>query len=150
MAVPYEIAATAIKGIIDSEFSAEGFTAIHDCLHEALGTRKTVIGISPLRIRKSPSNQLEQQTFIWIQFYDVWKKEISPDQQVNPFRITGFEHRLSTALEKAQATVPATNEVWFFMPESTEFPRDPTGNKTRFEMTVRCSGDSGALTETRL
>lgn len=149
MAVPYELAATAIKNIIDTEFSAEGFTALHDCIHEATGTRRTTIGISPLRRRKMPGNEMVAQTYIWIQFYDVWKKEIDPEQQVNPFRIAGFQHRLEAALERAQATIPSTNEVWYFMPETTEFPRDPTGNKTRFEMTVRCYGDSGALTETR-
>lgn len=150
MAVPYEVAATAIKGIIDTEFTAEGFTATHDCLHESLGFRRTMIGISPIRRLKHPNDQMIAHTMIFIQFYDVWKKEIDPEQQVNPFRVAGFQHRLEVALERAQATVAATDEVWYFLPESTEFPRDPTGNKTRFEMTVRCYGDSGALAETRL
>lgn len=144
----YETAATGIKAVIDAQFNAEGFTAIHDCLHESLGQRSTAIGISPIRKVKMPRNQSVEQTFIWIQFYWLWKREISPETLVNPFTIAEYAERLEVALEAAQATVAGTNAVWYYNVDSVEFPRDPTGNKSRFEMTVRAFGDTPGL-ETR-
>lgn len=144
----YEVAATGIKAILDTEFSPEGFKAKHDCLHESLGTRRVEVGISPIRIAQLPNNASVEATFILIQFYGMWKKEVDPEMQVNPFKITGYAARLARALEVQQAQDPASNEVWFFTVIGTDFPRDPSGNKSRFEMTVRAVGDAPGL-ETR-
>ncbi len=146
---PYEVAAVAIKTVIDTTFSTEGYAASHDCLHESLGSVRTEIGISPLRIVTQPNNQAVEHTMLLIQFYDYWDKRIDPTQQVDPFRIAGYQHRLASALETAQAIVPGTHAVWYFVVQGTEFPRDPTGNKTRFEMTVKAYGDNAALLESR-
>lgn len=144
----YEVAATGIKAIIDAVFAAEGFKAKHDDLHESLGHRRVEIGISPLRITPMAQNQSVDQTFIKIQFYGLYKREVDPELQVNPFKVAAYHDRLAVALETQQAFDPASNDVWYFQITNTEFPRDPTGNKTRFEMTVRAYGGSPGLGET--
>lgn len=149
MASQYETAALSIQQIIETEFATENFKAIHDHLHESMGQKRVSIGISPIRKTPMPRNQAVNQLFVKVQFYDIWKREINPETQVNPFRITGFEERLSNALERAQATVTGTNDVWYFRVQNSEFPHDPTGNKTRFEMTVTVFGDNAGLMESR-
>lgn len=144
----YEVAATGIKAIFDAEFAAEQFTAVHDCLHESLGQRRVEVGISPIRKVKMPNNQAAEQTFIWIQFYGLWKREIDPATAVNPFPIAEYAERLERALEAAQASQPGSDAVWYYQVDSVEFPRDPTGNRSRFEMTVRAFGDAPGV-ETR-
>ncbi len=144
----YEVAATGIKAIIDAVYDAEGFKAKHDDLHESLGYRRVEIGISPLRITPLPSNQSVDQTFIKIQFYGLYKREVDPELQINPFTVAAYHDRLATALETQQATDPDSNAVWYYQIVNTEFPRDPTGNKSRFEMTVRALGGSPGLGET--
>ncbi len=144
----YEVAATGIKAIFDQEFAAEGITAQHDCLHESLGRQRVSVGISPTRSTFAPNNAVVRHIYILIQFYDIWKQEISPETQVNPFKIASYAERLERALETAQASEPGSNEIWFYTVTNVDFPRDPTGNKTRFEMTIRAYGDAPGL-ETR-
>jgi hypothetical protein len=66
---------------------------------------------------------------------------------VNPFPITDMADRLRRAVESAAASVTGTPEVWYFKVDATEYPDDPTGNKTRFEMTVTAFGDNTGLTQ---
>lgn len=144
----YEVAATGIKAIFDTEFDAEGYKAKHDCLHESLGQWRVEVGISPVRITQQPGNASVKNTFILIQFYGMWKAQVDPELQVNPFKVAAIQERLERALEVQQAEDPASNEVWYFTVIGTDFPRDPSGNKTRFEMTVKAWGDAPGL-ETR-
>lgn len=141
----YEVAATGIKAICDAVFDAEGFKAKHDCLHESLGFKRVEIGISPSRITPLPTNASVDQTFILIQFYGLYKREVDPELQVNPFKVAAYHDRLAVALETQQAQDPTSNDVWYYQIINTEFPRDPTGNKSRFEMTVRALGGSPGL-----
>lgn len=142
----YAIVAAALKGIIEGEFAAEQFKAQHDKIHESLGTEYVAIGISPLRQLPQPGQRNVMETFVFVQFYDVWDKQIDPEQQVNPLRITGFADRFMRAVEAAQATV-GTNAVWYFDVDGINYPDDPTGNKTRFEATVRARGDNQSMIE---
>jgi hypothetical protein len=145
MASAYEITATALKAVIDGEFSTEGYTAVHDRLHESLGWKRTEIGISPESQAPMSGNASVMDTIVLIQFYDRWDKEVDPEQQVNPFRITGYADRLARAIETQQAGFAGSTEVWYFEPLSIAYPNDPTGNKTRFHMIVRAKGDNVAL-----
>lgn len=145
MADAYSIAAAAIKAVIDLEFQPEGFAAGHDKLHESLGTDGTAIGISPVRWLPNARNRNEQWTFIFVQFYDVWTKAIDPTQAVDPRRITTFADRFQAAVESQQATDTGSGDVWWFDVEEVNFPDDPTGNKTRFEATLRARGNNHAL-----
>lgn len=144
---PYAIAATAVKAIIDAEFEDEQYSAIHDDLHESLGTKRTEIGISPTRWAPMPRNANVRETFLQVQFYDRWDKQINPEQQVNPTRITGFAARFEEAVQRQQATDPGSGDVWNFDVLEIRFPRDPTGNKTRFEATIRARGNNHGLLE---
>jgi hypothetical protein len=146
---PYEVAATAIKVIIDAEFEPDGYTAIHDKLHEALGTRRTEIGIAPADEgwQRHPNNANVRETFIEVRFFDRWDKEIDPAQTVNPFRITNYAARFEEAVQRASANMPGTGDVWYFDVLSIGFPDDPTGNKTRFEAQIRVHGNNHGLIE---
>ena len=140
MPVPYHVAATALKTIIDAEFTDRSAAATHDKLHESLGYRRLEIGLSPIRRVLQPGNEIVAQQFILVQWYDLWDKEIDNEQTVNPFNIAEMAYRFETALESQSAT--ASNQVWFFKVPTIEFPDDPTGNKTRFEATVVAYGDA--------
>lgn len=144
----YKVAASGIKAVFDTTFAPEGVTAQHDCLHESLGHGRVVAGISPIRKGFLPNNQSVQYTDILIQFYDLWRKEVDPTLQVNPFKITSYAERLERALEAAVASAQGTSGVWYYQVTGVDFPRDPTSNKSRFEMTVRATGDAPGL-ETR-
>lgn len=144
---PYETVAIAIQQIIAIEFATEGFTAILDNLHESLGRERVDIGIAPIEDYPQGTNELLQETFVEVRFYDLWTQEISPDTVVNPARITGFAERLKKALRRADAMDPGTDQVWYFSVRRTQYPNDPTGNKTRFHMTIRAFGNNAGLIE---
>lgn len=150
---PYVIAAEALQTIIETEFAAEGFTAQHDQLHDSLGTERVEIGIAPAAEYRMTDNAVVNIFAIEIRFYDVWDKEIDPEQTVDPRRITGFSNRLKRAIQQSQATFPGGGsgipEVWYFDWVRTDYPNDPTGNKSRFHMRVEARGDNTALIETR-
>lgn len=141
--------AAALQDIIADEFSAEGFTARLDHLHESLGRQRVDIGISPEDDFMAANNRNVQNTIVKVQFYDQWKQEISPDTVVDPTRITGFAERFKAAIRDSDGrTDPATGECWFFELERISYPKDPTGNKTRFEAYLKGWGNNAALVET--
>jgi hypothetical protein len=148
MASPFSTAAASIKQIFDTEFSAQGYVMTFDKLHEALGRDRVEVGIAPLRDVVNDRNALVQETFMEVRFYDLWRQEIDPTTQVDPTQITEYAERLRNALRNARATVIGTDQVWYFTVLSTEYPDDPTGNKTRFHMTVRAYGNNADLVET--
>lgn len=145
---PFQLVAETIISVFNTEFAAEQFVMIADDLHESLGRRRVDVGVSPIEDIVQPSNGLVQETWVEIKFYNLWKQEISPDTQVNPFTITKYAERLRNALRTAQVQEPGTGQVWFFDVRRTQYPRDPTGNKTRFVMTVRALGNNNNLIET--
>lgn len=148
MPVPYHVAATALKTIIDTEFASRGISALHDKLHESLGHRRAEVGISPTREAPQPNNEVVGHIFILVQWYDLWDQEINPEQQVNPFPITEMADRFRRAVERHDATTPGSSEVWYFRVTEVTYPDDPTGNKTRFEATVQAFGNNTGLIET--
>jgi hypothetical protein len=145
---PYLTIASALQQIIAVEFEDEGFTAIRDNLHESLGRTRTDIGIAPTEDYPREDIEVTQETYVEIRFYDLWTQEITPETVVDPARITGFAERLKKAIFASQATDPGTDEVWYFSVKRCTFPNDPTGNKTRFHMTIRAYGNNAGLVET--
>lgn len=144
---PYETVATAVKAIIDTEFAAEGVVAIHDNLHPALGTKRVSVGIAPVYETPRPGNMIVQETWIEVRFYDIWKKEITPETVVDPRKIAGYADRFRRAVMAARVTA-GTDQVWFFDVMRVDYPNDPNGNKTRFVASVRAFGNNDALIET--
>lgn len=148
MAAPYEVAAVALKTIIDTEFTPEGFSARHDRLHESLGWNETAIGISPIAQFPVPRGAAAMETQVRIQFYSKYFRDIDPEQAVDPNIIARFADRFMRAVERADVTIPGTPEVWFFRVTRIDYPLDPTGNNSRFEATVVATGNNVALVET--
>lgn len=144
MAVPYHIAATALKQIIDTEFVDLAINTIHDYAHESLGGNgDAVVALSPNFEQAAPGQEVRLDQDILIQWYGHWDKEIDPTQQVDPFEITAIADRLRRKIESTTAT--ATSEVWYFKVLRIDYIKDPTGNKTRFHATIRAFGDNTGL-----
>lgn len=143
---PYSEVAAGLELVINQTFAAEKFTAIHDRLHESLGSEGTRIGISPEEQSYQRGNELVMDTLVLVQFYGRWKKEIDNDQRVDPRIITGYAARFREALYASAAQ--GSNGVWYYKLERITYPKDPTGNKTRFEALVLAKGDNSGLVET--
>lgn len=148
MASPFETIAAAVKIIFETEFTAEGFKMIPDNIHPALGRNRVAVGIAPLRDEVRSNNSIVQETYVEVRFYGLWTDEIDPETMVNPNLVTGYAQRLRNALRVSNATDPGTGSVWYFDVQRTEYPDDPTGNKSRFHMTIRGFGNNAALVET--
>jgi hypothetical protein len=143
---PYVEVSDGLKQIIDSEFAPEGFVAIHDRLHESLGDEGTRIGISPEEQAPQRGNEVVLATVVLVQFYGKWNKEIDNAQIVDPRRITGYAARFRQRVYTSAAQ--GSSSVWYYKLLSITYPKDPTGNKTRFEAQVQALGDNTGLTET--
>lgn len=145
---PFEAVAQAVIAVFNNEFASEQFVMIPDRLHESLGRSRVDVGIHPVEDVVNGRDAVVQETFVEVRFYDLWKQEISPETQVNPYRITGFAERFRDALRRAKATDPGTGQVWYFDVRRTAYPPDPTGNSSRFHMTIRAFGNNAGLIET--
>jgi hypothetical protein len=146
MASPYAQAADALKTIIDAEYLTEGYTAIHDNLHPAVGQDGTRIGIAPEEESARSGNMIQNDIAITVKFYRRWDPDVDYDKKVDPRPITELAHRFRAACR--QATDPNTGEVWFFNILRIRYPNDPVGNKTRFEADIVAYGANNALVET--
>lgn len=148
MASAFESLAASLKTVFDTEFTAEGFTMEADRLHESLGRYSVAVGVSPIEERAVSNNRLVSEHWIFVQFYGLWDDAVDPTTQVDPSVITGYAERFKSSLRVAQATDPHTDMVWFFDVDRIQYPNDPTGNKTRFEATIRAFGNNSNLVET--
>lgn len=142
---PYAIISASIKSIIATEFAAESITARDDKLHESLGLEGVEVGVSPIRQVPMARNEAVLETWVLVQFYMIWEKLVDPATQVDPMLVTAMADRFRRKVESVQATTPGSNDSWYFSVQGIEFPDDPTGNKTRFEATVKGWGDNTAL-----
>lgn len=149
MADAFADAAAAIKVAFDAEFAPEGVALQYDDLHESLGRDSIEAGISPMEEAPLQNDRLVQSTLIKLQFYDLWPDtSVDPAVQVDPRRITGFAARFREAVKAANTGRSGTGLLWFFDVDSVSYPRDPTGNKTRFVAVIRCQGNNNNLIET--
>jgi hypothetical protein len=143
---PYVIAATAVKTIIDTEFAPEGIVAEHDHLHESVGWDGSYAGISPDYERPEAGNMAALGIWIKVQLYLPWDKEINPFQVVDPRIIARYGQRFREAVRAANLSY--SGQFWFFNVMDLRYPHDPTGNKTRFEASVKAWAENNALVET--
>lgn len=146
MAAPETTAREALIAVLATEFAAEQFPIKDDRLHESLGWDGTVIGVSPERTLSNPGNRYVSDIELLVQFYGRYNKEVDPKQTVSPSVIEGFAERFRSSLR--QGVDPNTGSVWYFTLDRIEYPRDPTGNKTRFEAYLVAKGNNSALVET--
>ena len=148
MTVPYHAIADALKQIIDGEFADLGIVAQHDELHEALGLNKPAVGIAPLYDQPRTSDYNVREHYLHVQFFNTWQKMVDPTQSVNPFTITEMSHRFLRAVKAFNRGDVNITEAWYFLVERIDYPRDPTGNKTRFVATIRALGNNAGIVET--
>lgn len=146
MAAPETTARQALIDLLATEFAAEQFPIKDDRIHESLGWDGTVIGVSPERTFSDPAQRYVSNIELLVQFYGSYNKEVNPKQTVSPSVIEGFAERFRSSL-RGNAD-PNTGEVWYFTLDRIEYPRDPTGNKTRFEAYLTAKGNNSALVET--
>jgi hypothetical protein len=143
---PFEIAYAAVKAAIDAEFADDDIHVFPDELHESLGATEINVGIAPVRDAPMTNGRVVQETFLHVQWFDLWDPQIDPTQTVDPTPITRKAERLRIAL--GPLSVGLGDQVWYFNVDNTDYPRDPTGNKTRFIMGIRAAGRNAALVET--
>lgn len=148
MTSAYTEAADQLKVVLDATFAPEGIVCEHDDLHESLGFNGPRLGIAPDErgdiVRGD--NALVQETWILVKFYGQWTKLVDPTQSVDPRAITLLAERFRDALQRSDQL--ATEHHWFYNLVQIRYPRDPTGNKTRFEALIRAFGANSALVET--
>lgn len=140
---PYVIAATALKTIIDTKFSADGLVAVHDHLHESVGWDGNYVGISPDLERPETGSMAALGVYLKVQFYMKWEKQIDPFQKVDPFPIARLAQRFREGCRDSSLTY--SGEFWFFQVLNITYPHDPTGNKTRFEASIKAWGNNAAV-----
>lgn len=143
---PFSQVAQEIKSIFDAEFAAEGFTMIFDKVHEALGQTRVEVGIAPSYDSVLSNNGLVQETWVEVRFLGLWRKEITPTTQIDPVTITVYAERFRDALRRASNS--SSGQMWYYDVRRTDYPDDPTGNKSRFYMTIRAYGNNAGLVET--
>ncbi len=142
---PYTLMANAIETVAMAEFSDEPFLVFHhDAIHESLGSDgRTHVAVSP---ETQPTRNIELEIEVRLQFYGPYTPDVDPFQTVDPRVITVKAERMRQALGAAR--IMATGEVWYFDVDTTSYPADPTGNKSRFEMTLIGRGNNSGLVET--
>jgi hypothetical protein len=145
-ASPYQQAADALKSIIDTEWAPEGWTAIHDNLHPAVGQAGTRIGIAPEVDEARAGNMVQNDMSITVKFYRRWDADVDQNKKIDPREITGHAERFRHAL--LHSNPASTGSVWYFNLLRIRYPNDPTGNKTRFEADIVAYGNNTALVET--
>lgn len=146
MPSPYRIAAAGLEQIITTEFPDLAVVPTHDELHESLGVTGRVVGISIDRELPGMRNRVVQETYLRVQWFEQWEKDVDPTVVKDPRLIADIAFRLQVALGKA--TLTSSGDFWYFNWMSTEYPRDPIGNKTRFIMTVCAYANNSQLVET--
>lgn len=127
------------------EFDDETYMIFNrDRLHESVGgDGRLYVAISPEIDR---DDRVELTMEMTLQFYDAYSLEIDPTQTVDPSLITNKAERMRRALAAVRTT--GSEHLWFFDVINTRYPNDPTGNKSRFEMTIRARGNNSGLIET--
>lgn len=144
MASTYVIAANALAAICTTAFPT--IPVVHDKVHEAVGYEGPRIGIAPIREPMNTRSKLIREAWVEIRYMGAWTKDVTPNQAVDPRVIAGEAEKLMQAIENATVTV--SGDMWYFNVETVEYPDDPTGNKTRFFMTLRAYGNNTSLRET--
>lgn len=142
----YAAVANDLKTLLDTVFAPEGIEAIHDNLHAALGEASPVLGIAPMRDTPKPGQEVTEEHWVEVKFFDRWKKEITPATVIDPRIIAAKADRFKNAVRENNN--PGTGQVWFYKITNVDYPNDPTGNKSRFIATVLAYGNNVALIET--
>ena len=145
---PYVEAAEALAAILDAEFTDLNIVTQHDNLHESLGYMGTVVGVAPEYERPQGTDAVVNEIYLKVKFYGMFIKDVDNQQTVDPRVAAIWAERFRRAVQAYNETAPGSTTLWYMAVTSVDYPKDPTGNKSRFEATVRAYGQNTALTET--
>lgn len=145
MAAPETTAKQGLMAVLAAAYPNDGFPIKDDHLHESLGHKGTIIGVSVERTVTNPANNTVSDIELKVQFYGKYEKKINPEQVVSG---TPIETRAEAFRKALRVGDPNTDAVWYYSLTRVEFPKDPTGNKTRYEAFVTAKGNNTALIET--
>lgn len=145
---PYVEAANALAAIIDAEFTDLAVVTQHDNLHESLGYMGTVAGVAPEYERPQGNDAVVNEIYLKVKFYGMFIKDVDNQQTVDPRVAATWAERFRRAVQAHNQAATGTTTLWYMSVTSVDYPKDPTGNKSRFEATVRAYGQNTALTET--
>jgi hypothetical protein len=123
-----------IMAALEDLFSSEGLIVYDDKLHASLGHENPVAGVFPIREAPSSRHQIYQEVRIGIQLYMHYDREINPEQTVSPKGIEEWVDRLLRDFDQS-SNVNDPN-AWYWNVVDVNYLDDPTGNKTRAELTL--------------
>lgn len=126
------------------------FAEVHDGrLPRLMGFDGNYAGVSPETQTPAPGQGLDQQTSVLVQFYLKYDK----DKPINPKKVLSSAP-VEEAVERFQRAVQdeigagTSGSRWFYDITAIAYPPDPTGQKTRAEITLTAHGNNPALIET--
>ena len=122
--------------ILDAEFTDLNIVTQHDNLHESLGYMGTVVGVAPEYERPQGTNAVVNEIYLKVKFYGMFIKDVDNQQSVDPRVAATWAERFRRAVQ-AQRVGSRPTTLWYMAVTSVDYPKDPTGNKSRFEATVR-------------
>lgn len=135
----------AIMGAITAEFAADGIAVHSDKLHDSLGDEGPVAGVYP--DREAPGTAgIDSDMVIMVQVFRTYVRDIDPRQQVDPAEIEEWAWRLQRRF-RDESTVNDP-KAWWWNVRDIDYPDDPTGNKSRFVMTLVGYGPNATIVET--
>ncbi len=133
-----------LKGIITTEFAADGVTIVDDRLNPAVASDGNhYCGISPLGESEQSGQAGTWTGQLMIQMYMAFDPQIDPLQTVDPATIEAWASRLRVAL-KGDASVN-TDTCWYIRLTEFVYPPDPTGNITRFHGSALIFGNNESM-----
>lgn len=143
---PYEAVANQLAGIIDAEFAAEGLVTEHDCLHDSIGWEGARICVYPEMETPMPGRMIQEDVTVYVKYLGQYDKQINPEQSVDPRPTTVIAERLRRAINAAADA--RTANLWYFNLMDIMYPKDPTGNKTRFVARIVAYSQNSGIIET--
>lgn len=134
MTPPETALATRIKSIFATVFTAEGWTLADDRQVRAAGKDGNAFGLYPVLSTERNQQVQELQITYIVQFYLAYNADPDEFIVVDPNVVVGYADRLRRGFTGQSSG--NTADQWYLRATQTAFPADPTGNMSRFEMTV--------------
>lgn len=131
-----------VKSVLQAEFAAEGIIVHDDRMHGSLGQGQLVASTSPIAEYADPDNANTLIADTLVQFFNAWRPDIDPTQQVDPSTIEGLAHRFKIAVQDDRTVNDPY--CWYLRVVRIDYAPDPTGNITRFLAQVRAWGNNDA------
>lgn len=139
----------AIKAVVmdaHPDLVTAGMPIRDDKLHESLGSAGPVAAIYPAGERAHSESGVTNAMMVVVQVFLRYDLQIDPEQTVDPGIVEQRAFEFQQAVQRA--TSPRNQGVWFYNVVDIDYPDDPTGNKSRYVVTLEGFGDRPTLIET--